>query len=281
MTLNDAIVAATAQLKNASPTPALDAQVLLAHSLGQDRTYLIAHAKDTLDTETSTRFEQLVAQRINGIPVAYLTGEQEFWSLPFRVTADTLIPRPETELLVELALEKIPNKQKFLIADIGTGSGAIAIAIANERKGSSVIASDRSAKAIAVARQNANRLGIDNVEFVQGETFDPLADKKFNLVVSNPPYVPESDPHLAQGDVRFEPRSALAAGPEGLDVIRQIVEQAKNHLVPQGWLMIEHGYDQESAVEELFERAGFEEIECYRDLAGQPRVTIGQNRSSD
>jgi len=281
MTLNDAIVAATAQLKNASPTPALDAQVLLAHSLGQDRTYLIAHAKDTLDTETSRRFEQLVAQRINGIPVAYLTGEQEFWSLPFRVTADTLIPRPETELLVELALEKIPNKQKFLIADIGTGSGAIAIAIANERKGSSVIASDRSAKAIAVARQNANRLGIDNVEFVQGETFDPLADKKFNLVVSNPPYVPESDPHLAQGDVRFEPRSALAAGPEGLDVIRQIVEQAKNHLVPQGWLMIEHGYDQESAVEELFERAGFEEIECYRDLAGQPRVTIGQNRSSD
>jgi len=281
MTLNDAIVAATAQLKNSSPTPALDAQVLLAHSLGQDRTYLIAHAKDTLDTETGSRFEKLVAQRINGIPVAYLTGEQEFWSLPIRVTADTLIPRPETELLVELALEKIPGDGKFIIADIGTGSGAIAIAIASERKDSSVIASDRSAKAIEVARQNVDRLGIDNVEFVQGETFDPFPGKKFNLVVSNPPYVPESDPHLAQGDVRFEPRSALAAGPEGIDVIRQIVEQAKDYLAPLGWLMIEHGYDQESAVEELFERAGFEEIECYRDLAGQPRVTIGQSSSSD
>ena len=281
MTLNDAIVAATAQLKNSSPSPALDAQVLLAHSLGQDRTYLIAHAKDTLDTETNSQFEQLVAQRIKGMPVAYLTGEQEFWSLPIRVTSDTLIPRPETELLVELALEKIPHEQNFLIADIGTGSGAIAIAIANERKGSSVIASDRSAEAIEVAKQNANRLALDNVEFVQGATFDPLTEKIFNLVVSNPPYVLESDPHLAQGDIRFEPRSALAAGPDGLDVIRLIIEQAKDHLVPRGWLMIEHGYDQESAVEELFARAGFEEIECYRDLAGQPRVTIGQSRSSD
>jgi len=276
MTLNDAIVAATAQLQNSSPTPALDAQVLLAHSLGQDRTYLITHARDDINPEIQKRFEELVEKRLDGTPVAYLTGQQEFWSLPIQVTADTLIPRPETELLVELALEKIPSEQQFLIADIGTGSGAIAIAIAGERKNSNVIASDRSAKAIEVAKQNANRLALDNVEFVEGATFDPFAGKKFNLVVSNPPYVPESDPHLVQGDVRFEPRSALAAGPDGLDVIRQIVERAKNFLVPHGWLMIEHGYDQESAVEKLFEQAGFEDIECYLDLAGQPRVTVGR-----
>jgi len=277
MTLNDAIVAATAQLKNSSPTPALDAQVLLAHSLGHDRTYIIAHARNELDPGTQKRFEQLVAKRLDGTPVAYLTGQQEFWSLPITVTVDTLIPRPETELLVELALENIPGEKEFLVADIGTGSGAIAIAIASERKNSKVIASDSSAKAIEVAKRNASRLELDNVEFIKGTTFDPLANKKFNLIVSNPPYVPENDPHLSRGDIRFEPRSALAAGHDGLAVIKQIVEQAKDYLVPQGWLMIEHGYDQESAVEKLFERAGFEEIECYRDLAGQPRVTIGRH----
>ena len=276
MTLNDAIVAATAQLKNSSPTPALDAQVLLAHSLGQDRTYVIAHARDDLDTDTQKRFEQLVTKRLGGTPVAYLTGKQEFWSLPIMVTVDTLIPRPETELLVELALEKIPEYENSSILDIGTGSGAIAIAIANERENASVVASDSSAQAIEVAMRNANQLELDNIKFVEGATFDPLVNKIFDLVVSNPPYVPENDPHLTQGDVRFEPRSALAAGHDGLDVIRQIVEQAIDYLVPQGWLMIEHGYDQESAVEKLFERAGFEEIECYRDLSGQPRVTIGR-----
>ena len=276
MTLNDAIVAATAQLKNSSPTPVLDAQVLLAHSLEQDRTYVIAHARDELDPDTQKRFGQLVTKRLDGTPVAYLTGQQEFWSLPIMVTTDTLIPRPETELLVELALEKIPTDQEFFIADIGTGSGAIAVAIAGERKNSSVIASDSSAKAIEVARRNAQQFDFNNVKFVEGATFDPLANKMFNLIVSNPPYIPDSDPHLSQGDVQFEPRSALAAGPDGLDVIRQIVADAGRYLVPGGWLMIEHGYDQESAVENLFEQAGFKEIECYRDLAGQPRVTIGR-----
>ena len=276
MTLNDAIVAATAQLKYSSPTPALDAQVLLAHTLGQDRTFVIAHAKDDLNPDTQKRFEQLVTKRLGGIPVAYLTGQQEFWSLPIKVTVDTLIPRPETELLVELALEKIPEHGSFSVVDIGTGSGAIAIAIASERENASVIASDSSAPAIEVAKRNANQLELDNIEIVEGATFEPLADKKFDLIVSNPPYIPGNDPHLAQGDVRFEPRGALAAGHDGLDVIRLIVEQAKDYLVPHGWLMIEHGYDQESAVTKLFERAGFEEVECYRDLAGQPRVTIGR-----
>jgi release factor glutamine methyltransferase len=276
MTLNDAIVAATAQLQNSSPTPALDAQVLLAHSLGQNRTYIIAHARDTLDADTKNRFEQLLAQRVEGTPVAYLTGEQEFWSLPIQVTGDTLIPRPETELLVELALEKIPDKKSVSVADIGTGSGAIALAIASERKNIRVVASDISPAALRVARGNAESLQLTNTEFVEGPLFDPFGDKKFDLVVSNPPYIPESDPHLNEGDVRFEPRSSLAAGVDGLDVIRRICEDAGRHLLPGGWLMIEHGYDQEASVESLFRLAGFNEIECYRDLAGQPRVTIGR-----
>jgi release factor glutamine methyltransferase len=276
MTLNDAIVAATAQLKNSSSTPALDAQVLLAHALERDRTYIIAHARDVLDSENQKQFQQLVAQRIDGTPVAYLTGRQEFWSLPISVSPDTLIPRPETELLVELALEKIPLEEKYLVADIGTGSGAIALAIASERKHSRVVASDSSPEAIRIAQENARQLGIPNIEFTTGSLFEPFVDRKFNLIVSNPPYVPENDPHLLEGDVRFEPRGALAAGPDGLDVIRRLVENVGRYLLPGGWLLIEHGYDQETSVEELFQQAGFEEIECYRDLAGQPRVTIGQ-----
>ncbi|MDX5151073.1 MAG: peptide chain release factor N(5)-glutamine methyltransferase [Acidiferrobacterales bacterium] len=276
MTLNDAIVAATAQLKNSSSTPALDAQVLLAHALERDRTYIIAHARDVLDSENQKQFQQLVAQRIDGAPVAYLTGRQEFWSLPINVTPDTLIPRPETELLVELALEKIPQEKEFQVADIGTGSGAIALAIASERKHSRVVASDSSQEAIRGAQENARQLGIPNIEFTAGSLFEPFVDRKFNLIVSNPPYVPENDPHLLEGDVRFEPRGALAAGPDGLDVIRRLVEDVGRYLLPGGWLLIEHGYDQEASIGELFQQAGFEEIECYRDLAGQPRVTIGR-----
>lgn len=276
MTVNDAIVAATARLKNFSNTPALDAQVLLAHALGENRTYIIAHAKDTIDEQVYQQFDQLVSLRAEGTPVAYLTGVQEFWSLPFNVTRDTLIPRPETELLVELALEKIPPEARFLIADIGTGSGAIALAIASERRHCRVLASDPSAAALRIAASNANRLGINNVEFVQGSGLEPVTGTQFNLVVSNPPYIGENDPHLQQGDVRFEPRSALVAGVEGLDIIRAIVEQALQYLLPGGWLMIEHGYDQEQAVDILFRKKGFSNIECYRDLAEQPRVTIGQ-----
>lgn len=276
MTLNDAIVTATAQLKHSSPTPALDAQVLLAHTLKRDRTYIIAHARDPLDAGDQEQFQELLAQRLKGTPVAYLTGEQEFWSLPISVSPDTLIPRPETELMVELALEKIPRDREFAVADIGTGSGAIALALASERNKIHLLACDNSNAAIQVAGSNAKRLGISNVEFITGSLFVPFGDKKFDLVVCNPPYIAENDPHLAQGDVRFEPRSALAAGPDGLDVIRRVVHDARQHLLPAGWLMIEHGYDQEACVEELFRQAGFEEVECYRDLAGQPRVTVGR-----
>lgn len=279
VTLNDALISATAQLKRHSPTPALDAQVLLAHALHQGRTYLVAHAKDALDVDQLDRFGQLVEQRTRGVPVAYITGTQEFWSLPLMVTGDTLIPRPETELLVELALEKIPVGKDCIIADIGTGSGAVALAIASERKNVHVIATDPSPAALDVARGNARALDINNIEFAEGEGLQPLVGRTLDLIVSNPPYVAENDAHLDEGDVRFEPSTALVAGIDGLDVIRQLVREGPAYLESGGWLMIEHGYDQETAMEGLFNQAGYIDIECYRDLAGQPRVTIARRHN--
>jgi len=274
--INDVLVDAGAQLRNISPTPALDAQVLLAHALGQSRTWLIAHARDSVSEDQLEIFNQLIERRANGEPIAYLTGEQEFWSLPLNVTVDTLIPRPETELLVELALEKLPRDRACRVADIGTGSGAIALAIASERNDCELLATDLSAAALAVARGNARRLNINNVEFLEGQDLQPLDQQTFDLIVSNPPYVSENDPHLSQGDVRFEQRTALAAGADGLDMIRLLVVEGLARLNNDGWLMLEHGYDQEQAIGELFEQAGYRNIECYRDLADLPRVTIGQ-----
>jgi len=274
--INDVLVDAGAQLRNISPTPALDAQVLLAHALGQSRTWLIAHARDSVSEDQLEIFNQLIERRANGEPIAYLTGEQEFWSLPLNVTVDTLIPRPETELLVELALEKLPRDRACRVADIGTGSGAIALAIASERNDCELLATDLSAAALAVARGNARRLNINNVEFLEGPDLQPLDQQTFDLIVSNPPYIPENDPHLSEGDVRFEPRTALAAGVDGLEMIRLLVVEGLARLNDDGWLMLEHGYDQEQAIGELFEQAGYRNIECYHDLADLPRVTIGQ-----
>jgi len=276
MDINQAIVAATARIKPISGTPALDAQVLLAHVLEQNRTYLIAHMRDGLTTDQQARFDDCITRRAAGTPVAYITGEQEFWSLPLTVTPDTLIPRPETELLVELALDRISKSDPLTIADIGTGSGAVALAIASERPDCQLFATDASAAALEVAKANATQLKILNIEFREGEYLEPLADLQFDVIVSNPPYVPEDDPHLNQGDVRFEPRGALVAGKDGLDVIRFLVSDSKSHLNGGGWLLIEHGYDQEQAVNELFIEAGYQSVECYRDLADLPRVTIGR-----
>ena len=275
-TINDVLVDASARLNLCSDTPALDAQVLLAHALDCNRTWLIAHARDPFPGDRLETFDGMVELRATGTPVAYLTGKQEFWSLPLKVTTDTLIPRPETELLVELALEKLPKGRTCRVADIGTGTGAIALAIASERRECHVTATDSSAAALAVARDNARTLNIDNIEFVKGRDLQPLQARKFHLIVSNPPYIAEGDAHLSQGDVRFEPRTALVAGADGLDVIRVLIEKGIAHLEDHGWLMIEHGYDQETVVESLFAAAGFSNTECYRDLAGQPRVTIGQ-----
>jgi release factor glutamine methyltransferase len=216
-------------------------------------------------------------RRAAGEPLAYLTGRREFWSLDLAVTPDVLIPRPETELLVELALQRIPRNVKVDIADLGTGSGAIALALAHERPLTRVLATDASAATLTVARDNAARLRNGNIEFAQGDWCAALGNRKFDLIVSNPPYIADKDAHLQQGDLRFEPRAALASGADGLDAIRVIVHGAPAHLKPGAWLMFEHGHEQGLAVRDLLEKSGFVEVFTERDLEGRERVTGGRD----
>lgn len=253
-------------------TARLDAEVLLAHALGRPRSYLHAWPERDLDPEVWDRFQGLVERRHAGEPVAYITGQREFWSLDLVVTRDTLIPRPETELLVELALQAMPENRPMRVADIGTGTGAIALAIAGERPRSMVMATDISTAALQVARGNALRLGIHNVEFREGDLCAPLHEGRFDLIASNPPYVRNGDPHLAQGDARFEPIAALAAGAEGLDVINRLVSCARDHLAQGGWLLMEHGYDQAREIRLLLSRSGYNDITSHRDAAGHERA---------
>jgi release factor glutamine methyltransferase len=253
----------------------LDTEVLVCHALKISRAQLLARAGQSLDDASRAQVEALLARRAAGEPVAYITGEREFWSLALKVTPDVLIPRPETELLVELALARMPADADVAVADLGTGSGAVALAIAQERPRARIIATDISAKALAVARENAARHGLRNVVFRHGASCEPIRTDKFALIVSNPPYVANADPHLAQGDLRFEPRSALAAGADGLEVLREIIACAPDVLIVGGVLMVEHGYDQSESVHALFTRNGFREITLHRDLAGLPRVTAG------
>ena len=274
-TLQELLKQATTRLAGTSPTPRLDAEILLAHALGHERSHILAHADEAPDAETTRRFENLLAARTEGQPVAYLTSKREFWSLELRVTPATLIPRPETELLVEQALERVPTGAAWPILDLGTGSGAIALALAGELPACRVTATDKSAEALAVARGNAEILGIRNVEFLAGDWFAPLANRRYRLIVSNPPYVEETDPHLLEGDVRFEPRTALAAGADGLDDIRRIVAAAPAHLETGASLLLEHGWRQGDAVRELLREAGFRSATTYSDLAGHGRVTGG------
>ncbi len=273
MTLSSALKQAIAQLTGTSPTPRLDAEVLLRHATGCSAADLIARAGRTLSESETRQFETLVARRRTGEPVAYLTGSREFWSLTLTVTPAVLIPRPETELLVERALAHIPPDARWTVVDVGTGSGAIALAIGRERPRCRVIATDRSPEALAIARANAQRLDIANIEFREGEWLDPLVKLSPEMVVSNPPYVRADDPHLNEGDVRYEPKDALVGGPDGLDAIRMLARQSFAHLMPGGWLLLEHGHDQAAAVAAILTEAGFCEIACHRDLAGHERVT--------
>ncbi len=261
----------------------LDAQVVLAHVLAKDRAWLVAHADDPLTREQEAAFFALAKRRRDGEPVAYLTGVREFWGLSLRVSPAVLIPRPETESLVELALLRMPVDRDSRVLDLGTGSGAIALALARERPRANVLATDVSIEALAVAQENARRLGIANVELARADWFADLPaawrDTAFDLIASNPPYVAVDDPHLREGDVRFEPAAALASGVDGLAAIRRIVEDARAHLVAGGTLVIEHGFDQSERVRELFSAAGFGEIVVARDLAGIPRVVAGRTRA--
>lgn len=259
-----------------SHTDAEDAETLLAHALGRPRGWLYAHGDDELDPAVAEYFGQLLARRAAGEPVAYLTGRRGFWSLDLQVTADTLIPRPETELLVELALARLPADRRLRIADLGTGSGAIALALAHERRNAQVIATDASQAALAVARGNAAALGLVNVVFRQGNWLAPLAGERFDLIASNPPYIAEDDEHLRQGDLRFEPASALASGADGLDAIRQIARDAGDCLLPGGWLMLEHGWEQGAQVRALLHAAGLVDVATERDLSQHERISFGR-----
>lgn len=253
----------------------LDARVLAAFAWDVAPAWLIAHDTDAPTAVQAATFDALLARRLAGEPVAYLTGVREFFGRPFRVTPDVLIPRPDTELLVERALACLPPDQPADVLDLGTGSGCVAIILALERPLARVVAVDQSAAALAVARQNAQTLGA-RVEFVHSHWFDALGGRRFNIIVSNPPYIPAHDPHLHNGDVRFEPRQALAAGPAGLDDLATLVQQAAAHLLPAGTLLLEHGYDQGPAVQDLFRRAGYPAPQTCHDLAGHPRVTCAR-----
>jgi len=275
--IETALQTAAKRLQGHSDTPRLDAELLLAQALEQDRTSLRTWPEQALTAEQSARFARLLERRLAGEPVAYLLGRRGFWTFELEVTPDTLIPRPETELLVELALARIPVDAAWTIADLGTGSGAIALAIASERPACIVHATDRSAAALAVARRNAVRLGIGNIHFHQGCWFEALPEGLLlEMIVSNPPYVPESAPHLQARGVRFEPREALAAGADGLDDLRHLIDAARPRLAPGGWLLLEHGWDQGEAVPALLAACGYAEISDERDLAGHPRLAIGR-----
>jgi release factor glutamine methyltransferase len=253
-----------------------EADILLAHALGKPRSWLIAHADDPADAAGAAAFAALVERRAAGEPVAYLTGRRGFWTLDLEVTPATLIPRPETELLVELALARLPHAGAPRVLDLGTGSGAIALAIARECPHARVLATDASAAALAVARRNAQAHGLRNVALAQSDWFATLAGEHFDLVVSNPPYIAAGDPHLEQGDLRFEPAGALASGIDGLDDIRRIVDGARAQLVANGWLLFEHGWDQGAAVRGLLEAAGYREVFTAQDLEGRDRVSGGR-----
>lgn len=251
----------------------LEAELLLVHVLGKPRSWLIAHADDVLDVAQAAAFDALVQRRHAGEPVAYITGRRGFWSLELEVTPATLIPRPETELLVELALARLPAAG--CVVDLGTGSGAIALAIAREHPQAKVVATDASLDALAVAQRNAVRLGLAHVRFMHGDWFAPLAGERFHVIVSNPPYIEADDPHLEQGDLRFEPASALASGADGLDDIRRIVKDARAHLEPGGWLMMEHGWNQGDAVRGVLSTAGYRDVFTAQDLEHRDRVSGG------
>ncbi len=280
MIVKDVLLCASNQVAHANQlnqhTTKLEAQLLLQHALQVDRAWLIAHEYDELPDKYYLLFEALLNRRINGEPIAHIIGYREFYGLRLKVTHDTLIPRPDTETLVEAALTKIPVTTHLNILDLGTGTGAIALAIAHNRLQSNVIATDISQQALNVAIENTTNLTIQNIQFIKSDWFLGLSHQQFDVIVSNPPYIEADDIHLSQGDLRFEPLSALASGRDGLDDIRRITYSAPNYLNPNGWLMFEHGYNQAQYVAEIMAENGFSQISHIKDLAGILRVTIGQ-----
>ncbi|WP_295803695.1 peptide chain release factor N(5)-glutamine methyltransferase [uncultured Microbulbifer sp.] len=260
-----------------SDSPRLDLEVLLCHLLGKSRAWLYTWPEHELEPEQQAAFDRLFERRIAGEPVAHLTGNREFWSLPLKVNRSTLIPRPDTEVLVEAVLELRPQ-ESLRALDLGTGTGAIALALATEKPHWQLLAVDKMPAAVALAEENRQQLGLANVQVRQSDWFDGVPPQHFDVIVSNPPYIDAQDPHLREGDVRFEPRSALVADEQGLADIRQIAAQARSYLAADGLLLVEHGWQQADAVAELLGTRGFEQVQSWRDLGGQQRVTGGQWR---
>ncbi|GMQ74815.1 MAG: peptide chain release factor N(5)-glutamine methyltransferase [Gammaproteobacteria bacterium] len=274
-TSGELLASALAALGSEPSSARLDAEVLLAHTLDKPRARLRGWPDDPVAANQAARYRELIARRAGGEPVAYLTGMREFWSLSLEVTPETLIPRPETERLVEVALASLADGQSLLVADLGTGSGAVAAAIASERPACHVIATDVCPRALAVATRNMARLALDNVTLRRGNWCDALRGERYALIVANPPYVASGDTHLTRGDVLFEPRLALSAGDDGLNAIRDITESAAAHLLPGAALILEHGHDQGPAVRGLFRRHDYKKVRGYQDLAGNDRLVVG------
>lgn len=280
-TIEQALAQARRQL-NALPhaSAKLEADILLGTAIDQSRSYLYTWPERSLTPQQQSCYQALLERRCQGEPIAYITGHREFWGLDLMVSPAVLIPRPETERLVEIALQYIPEHELANIADLGTGSGALALALASERPRCQVAATDNSAAALQVATRNRQNLALANVQFYHGRWFEPLTPQRFDVVVANPPYVAAGDPHLQQGDLRFEPTEALSAGADGLDDIREIIRTAPVHLKAGGWLVLEHGYNQGDAVTELFKQNGFSHVLCYPDYAERERASVGQMRES-
>jgi release factor glutamine methyltransferase len=272
--IKNALFEAQALLSH-SESARLDAEILLAHILKKTRTFLYAHASDELNVETLATYQTILAKRVTGIPVAYLTGTREFWSLPLRVNESTLIPRPETELLVECTLDLLSHQTQASILDLGTGSGAIALALACSKPHWNIKAVDLNPSALSIAQHNALQLNIHNISWIQSDWFSSIPLQSFDAIVSNPPYIEENDPHLDEGDVRFEPRLALTSGSLGLDALTRIILHSTSYLKPKGLLLLEHGYNQAEAVANLLKQAHFQSVECFLDAQGHPRVSIG------
>lgn len=270
------LLSLSSQLESISDTPQLDCELLLCHVIDKDRTWLRTWPDNTVSPTHQTLFKSLLDQRIKGTPIAYITGSRGFWSMDLNVSSDTLIPRPETELLVEIVLKLgLPSQACGL--DLGTGTGAIALALASERLDMQWFAVDTQLGAVELAQDNCNQQQLSNVSIFQSNWFDAIKqqDNKFDLIVSNPPYIAKDDPHLSQGDVRFEPKTALVSGVEGLDDIKVIVSQSSMYLNTNGWLVLEHGYDQGKAVRDLMLFAGFNEVTTKQDYNNLDRITLG------
>lgn len=270
----DQLLAQAAQID--SPTARLDAELLLAFVLQKPRSYLYTWPDKTLSEAQIASYQALLERRKSGEPVAYLLGRQGFWSLDLQVAAHTLIPRADTELLVEAALQLADQDAALKVLDLGTGTGALALALASERRQWVLTGVDRIESAVALARRNQQHLQLPNVEFLHSHWFSALTGQRYDLIISNPPYIADNDPHLQQGDLRFEPLSALVSGPDGLDDLRLIIAQAPAYLADNGWLLLEHGFDQAGAVRELLAQAGFVELSSQRDLSGHERISLGR-----